>query len=409
MSEHRPLKRSVSLPFLILYGLGTMVGGGIYALTGKVAGEAGMYTPWSFLVAGLLALISAFSFAELSSRYPFSAGESRYVHEAFQKAWLSSAVGWLVILTGVISAATLVVATISFLQDLVNIPHFVGICVLVAVMFFVASWGINQSVMLVTVITIIEIGALLYVLAVSGDSIATLSTRLPDLLPSFQRSDWIPIFSGGFLAFYAFLGFEDLVNIAEEVKDVRRSLPVALIVSLILTTLFYMAISLVAVLAVSPTELSKANTPLALVVGHTGWYAAVGITVVSFLTGINGALVQIIMASRVTYGMASQSQAPKTFSTVHPKTQTPFFATAVISLFVLLLALFFPLVSLAKATSAIILIIFTMVNLSLWVLKRHPQYNNTERPNIPIWLPIVGFFSCLTILLFQAWQFLAPD
>lgn len=128
MEQDIKLKRSITLPFLILYGLGTMVGGGFYALLGKVSGEAGLWTPIALGFSGLLALLNGFSFAELSSRFPVSAGEAAYVKEGFGRQWLSNTVGWLVILTGVVSAATLAVATIGFLQDFIadaisSTPH----------------------------------------------------------------------------------------------------------------------------------------------------------------------------------------------------------------------------------------------------------------------------------------------
>jgi len=135
------LQRSVTLPFLVFYGVGTIVGGGFYALLGKVAGEAGMYAPVALLVTGLLALLISLSFAEVSSRFPVSAGEARYVQEGFGRTWLASAVGWMVILTGVVSAAALAVATTGFLLDMVEFPRALGIVVLVLLMGGVAAWG----------------------------------------------------------------------------------------------------------------------------------------------------------------------------------------------------------------------------------------------------------------------------
>ena len=168
MSDPPQLRRSITLPNLILYGLGTIVGGGFYALLGQVAGLSGMYAPIAFFFTGLLALVSAVSFAELSSRFPVSAGEARYVYEGFGKQNLAVATGFGVILTGVVSAATLAVATVGFLQDFVRIPSYVAIPILVIGMGFIAGRGIGESVAVVVAITIVEVGALIYVMATAS-------------------------------------------------------------------------------------------------------------------------------------------------------------------------------------------------------------------------------------------------
>ena len=402
MTDGAELRRSITLPFLVLYGLGTMVGAGFYALLGEVASEAGLYTPIAMAFSGLLALVSAFSFAELSSRFPFSAGEARYVQEASGRKTLGTAVGWLVIVTGVVSASTLSVATIQFLQDFVEISPYVAIPSLVLMMGLVAAWGISESVGLVTVITIIEIGALVYVLVVASGSLADASQRLPELVPPADSGIWAGIFSGGFLAFYAFIGFEDMVNMAEEVKDARRTLPAAILLTVALTTLLYVIVSLAAVLAVPPSQLASSNTPVAEIVSDRGWYATTGLRVVSLLAGLNGALVQMIMASRVAYGLARNNQAPRWLGAVHPRTQTPLHATVVVTVVILALATFFPLATLARATSIIMLVIFASVNLALWQVKKRDPDPDGVGPRIPLWLPLVGTGACVLALLSQA-------
>ncbi|MGD9388581.1 MAG: amino acid permease, partial [Gammaproteobacteria bacterium] len=162
MSGETKLQRVVTLPFLVLYGLGTMVGGGFYALVGKVAGEAAFYAPVALLCSGVLALLSGLAIAELASRFPDSSGPVRYVREGFGRESLASIAGILIILTGVVSAAALAVATIGFLQDFVAVPEKTAIALLVLAMGGVAAWGIGASVAVVTVITVIEVGALVY-------------------------------------------------------------------------------------------------------------------------------------------------------------------------------------------------------------------------------------------------------
>jgi amino acid transporter len=401
MSQQTSLKRALSFPLLTVYGLGTMVGGGFYALLGEVAGLAGLHAPVSFIAAAFVALFSALSFGELAARFPYSAGESRYVLEAFGRRWLSVTVGWLVIATGVVSAATLANAFSGFLQDLVIVPRAPTIALLVVGLGAVAIWGISESVVLVVAITCIEVGGLLYVLVVAGGSLAELPRQLPDMLPPLSPAPWSGIMLGGFLAFYAFIGFEDMVNLAEEVKRPRRTLPRAILTALGLTTLLYVCVATVAVLAVAPAELAQSNTPLARVLGLEAGRSMVAIVVISMLAGVNGALVQLVMASRVAYGMAAKGMGPTFLSRIHPHTRTPVYATSIIIVVTLLLALWFPLVTLARTTSAIILAIFAIVNLALLVLKRQGVPTDPDVPSHPMWVPAVGVVLSVGFLLYQ--------
>ena len=205
MSEPTQLKRSITLPFLIFYGLGTIVGGGFYALIGKVSGEAGLFAPVALGVAGLFALLTGLSFTELVSRYPVSAGEVRYVSEGFKRTWIAQITGVLVILTGIVSAAALAVATVGFLQDFVAVPEAPAIFLLVLAMGAIAGWGIGQSMVLIAVITIIEVGALIYAVAVAEGELSQLAVEWRQFVPPMDADVWVGIFSAAFLAFYAFI------------------------------------------------------------------------------------------------------------------------------------------------------------------------------------------------------------
>ena len=403
MSERAQLKRSVTLPFLILYGLGTMVGGGFYALVGKVAGEAGLLAPLALLFSGLFALLTGLSFAELVSRYPVSSGPVRYIREGFRWNSLAILVGILMMLTGIVSAAALAVATIGFLQDFVAVPQEMAIVVLVLAMGSVAAWGIGKSVAVVTVITVIEVAALIYAILVADASLIDITHRWREFVPTMQGEIWVGIFAAAFLAFYSFIGFEDMATMAEEVKNVRTVLPLAIIISVVLTILLYMVVSSVAVMSVSPATLAETNTPIAAMVGGHSWYSSTGLGIVSLLTGLNGALVQIVMASRVAYGMARNENAPSWLAKVNPHTRTPLRATAAITVVIMLLAILFPLTTLAKVTSGIILVIFCGVNLALWVIKRREPDLNGEGLRLPSWLPLLGAIGAAVVLGFQIW------
>jgi amino acid transporter len=396
------LKRSLSLPMLTFYGLGTIVGGGFYALSGKVAGAAGMLAPGAFLLASLIALFSALSFAELSARFPVSAGEAQYAWEAFQLRWLSCLVGWMVIATGIVSAATLADAFALLSQRFVMLPSALVVVAMVVALGLFTAWGISESAWLAVGITAIEVGGLLMVLTYGFGSLGEIPNRWSELIPSLAVADWIGLTLGAYLAFYSFVGFEDLVNVAEEVREPRRNLPLAIIWSLVISGGLYVCISLVLVLSATTEELQRSGSPLALVFkNHPGGGDV--ITVIGMFAGINGALVQVVMASRVVYGLAKQGQAPSVFARVHPATRTPLEATGLITILVLALALWLPLESLAKITSGILLGVYTLVNLSLWRVKLRTPQPPAGSPCYPLWLPLAGSLICCLFLLVQVW------
>lgn len=400
ISEPATLKRSLNLPMITIYGLGTMVGGGFYALTGKVAGKAAMLTPWAFLAAAAIALLSAFSFAELSARFPVSAGEAHYVREGFGRKWLSACVGWMVIATGVVSAATLANAFAGFVQTFVAVPQWLIICGMVVGLGLITAWGITESAVAALVVTIVEIGGLLLILIVAGGSLRDVPDRWRELTPSASLADMSSILLGAYVAFYSFVGFEDMVNVAEEVKRPQRTLPIAILLSVVITALIYFLVALVTVLSVSQQDLVGSHSPLSLALGD--WRFGRGtITAIGMLAGLNGGLVQIVMASRVTYGLAGKGHAPKLFARIHPATRTPLEATAAASVVVLAFALWLPLEPLARVTSTILLCVYTLVNLALWTIKgRHPTPAK-DAPCYPRWLPLTGSVLCMAFLLFQ--------
>jgi APA family basic amino acid/polyamine antiporter len=408
MEETRPtLKRSIGLAALIFYGVGTMVGAGFYALIGKVVGESGSMAPLALAGSGLLALINAFAFAEFSSRFPVSAGEARYIEEGLGRVWLSTATGILVAITGVVSSAALAKATSGFLQDLMPIDRTLGTILVVLLLGGIAAWGIGQSMFVVVLITIAEVATLLLVIFLNVGEIELSSGSVHSAESGIGGFGLIGIFSGVFLGFYAFIGFEDMVNVAEEVKRPHRNLPVAILVSVVITTVLYIAVSFVAVSSVDLDRLSQSQTPIAELIDSSSNAGRIWIGVVSIFAGVNGALVQIIMASRVCYGLASRDRLPNWMGKINPRTRTPVYTTGLITLIVLILAVAIPLTQLAKVTSAIILTVFALVNFSLWRLKGTRPDPDGQGPRYPRWVPMLGFLCCLGVLLTQAWVLLA--
>ncbi len=403
MSPSTELKRSLSLVQITLYGLGTILGAGIYVLVGKVAGMAGLYTPVSFVVAAALAALTGLSYAELSARYPKSAGEAVYVQEGLRRRGLSVLVGWLIILTGVVSAATIANGFVGYLHVFVAIPDWFAITLLVLLLGTLAAWGIGEAVLAASLITLVEVGGLLLVLFVAGGSLGDLPARLPELIPPADSGIWLGIMLGAFLAFYAFIGFEDMVNVAEEVKNPTRILPLAIIIAIVVSTILYLLVSLVAVLALPPAELAQSRAPLALIYGRATGSAPLLISLISIFAVVNGALIQIIMAARVLYGMSREGWLHGAFGKVNDVTRTPLLSTAFATLIVLILALWLPLVTLAKATSFIIMVVFALINLSLVRIKRRLPRPAGVRV-YPVWIPVAGFLTATGFVLFQLYK-----
>ncbi len=400
MSDNPELKRTLSLAQITFYGLGTILGAGIYVLVGKVAGTAGLYAPLAFVVAALLAGLTGLSYAELAARHPKSAGEAVYVQDGFRWRPLSMLVGFLIILTGIVSAATIANGFVGYLHVFIDVPDWLAITLLVLVLGALAAWGIAESVMAATAITLVEVGGLMLVLVVAGGSFADLPARLPELIPPFEVPVWQGILLGAFLAFYAFIGFEDMVNVAEEVQEPTRNLPLAILLAIGISTVLYLLVALVAVLALPPAELAASRAPLALIYERTTGSPPVLISLVSMFAVVNGALIQIIMASRVFYGMSREGWLHAVFGRVHMRTRTPLLSTALVTGLVLILALWLPIVTLAKATSSIILVVFVLINLSLVRIKRHTPHPAGIRI-YPMWVPVAGFLATAGFILFQ--------
>lgn len=400
-SDTKPgLKRSLSLPMIALYGLGTTIGAGIYVLIGKVAGSAGLYAPLSFLLASILAGLTVFSFAEFSSRLPKSAGEAVFVHAAFPAKLLALAVGLCVMFSGLTSSAAISRGFVGYLNEFVTMPGWLAIVLLVCALGVVAAWGITESVTVAVVATVIEMGGLLVAIWAGYESFADLPMRLPELIPPLEPAVWSGILAGSILAFYAFIGFEDMVNVAEEVKDVRRTLPRAIILTLVVTTAFYIALALVAVLSLPLDELAGSEAPIALLIEKKASGLSKPISLIAIVAILNGALIQTVMAARVLYGLSNQGWLPRAFATVNPRTQTPLLATGVVALLILIFALWLPLVMLAEMTSFLMLSVFTLVNLALMRVKRRDPAPEGAFL-IPMWIPAAGFIASAGVLLLR--------
>jgi len=388
---------------LTLYGLGTIIGAGIYVLVGEIAGHAGIYAPVAFLVAAIVAAFTGFTYGELAARLPFSGGEAVYANSAFQRKWLSALTGWAVVITGVVSAAALVNGFTGYFLVFVASPDWIIVILLALILGGIAAWGIEQSAWFAATMTVLSVLGLFWVLAVAFSAFDVSSINF-NARPPLNPAAWSGIFIGGFLAFYAFVGFEDMVNVAEEVREPEQTIPRAILIALIVSTLLYALVAFAAVATVPIDLLKESRAPLVDMMAIQGQAAEKGIALLSLMSVVNGALVQMIMASRVLYGMARHDMAPARFGHVNPVTRTPLLATAVAIIVVLVLALWLPVGTLAQVTSLVILLVFATMHLALLRLKQSDPQPEGVSVIHPAW-PATGLVLTLGLILVRAWSF----
>jgi amino acid transporter len=393
------LRRRISLPMLVLYGVGVTIGAGIYVLIGAMAGRAGMHAPFAFLLAAIVMGLTAASYAELCTRIPVSAGEAAYVKAAFGSPALARLVGLLTVAIGIVSSATVALGSAGYLREFIAAP---GILLAVAVLLalgLVAAWGILESVLLAAVFTVIEIGGLLAVIAAGFHAGLDILPSLPRFaMPPFDLALWPGIAFASLLAFFAFIGFEDLVNIAEEAHRPERDLPWAIALTLVISTVLYFLVAAIAVLAVPLERLATSPAPLSLVFRTLAGIDPAVISLVAIMATLNTVLVQLTMASRVIYGMARQGDLPETLGRVNAATATPLIATAIVVALSLALVLAFPLERLAEGTSLATLVVFAFVNLALMKIHRDGAPVPAGAVRVPAFVPAAGFLTCAAMI-----------
>ncbi|MBE9477147.1 MAG: amino acid permease [Proteobacteria bacterium] len=366
MTDH--LKRKLGTPLLVFYGVGIMVGAGIYVLVGAAAGAAGIYAPLAFLAAALVALPTAATYAELSSRIPKSAGEAAYLMRAFNNPALSQAVGLLTVVTGTIAAAVVLQGGVGYLQKLLPWDTQTLTIVMGVLLTLIAIIGVVESLALAAIFTVVEVVGLLIVsyVGLTGPQSVEWATT-PALA---EQGGFSGLAFAGILAFFAFIGFEDLVNMAEETRDPERTMPKAIFWSLGITTALYIMVTVAAVRTVGIDALGQSRQPLALVFETATQKSAAFLAVIAVAAATNGVLAQIILAARVLFGLGENTAWLSVFTHAHPRFGTPVLATVLGGITVILAALYLPLIALAEMTSVLLLAIFASMNLTLIVIKR---------------------------------------
>src|SRR4051794_16474125 len=400
--EESQLSASITKKTLLLFIVGDILGGGIYARTGEVAGEIGGAIWTGFALAAIVAAFTAASYAELVSRYPQAAGAALYIHKAFKAPLLTFVVAFAVMCSGLASAAALATAFGGdYLSEFVDLPKvLVGLVVIVGVRL-INFRGIKESAGFNVVCTLVELGGLLLVVLIGA---AFLFDGGGDAARAFEfNEDATPallIVAGASIAFYALIGFEDAVNVAEETKDSTRTFPRPLFTGLGLAGPVYLHVTLIAGMAVPADELAGSDGPLLEVVSlgplaiNTKVFSAIALFAL-----INGCLLNLVMASRLMYGMANEKFVPAVLGKVHPERRTPWVAILFTASIAAVLVLLGDLETLADTTVLLLLLVFIGVHVSLLVLRRTPA----EHEHFRAWtvLPYLGALTCAGLAIQQ--------
>jgi APA family basic amino acid/polyamine antiporter len=394
------LHRSIGPTQMALYGLGSMLGAGIYGLMGKAAGQVGNAVWLAFVVALVAALLTALSYASLGSRYPRAAGAAYVTQRAYGFPLLSFMVGLALVCSGLTSIAT---QSRVFAANLIELVGLDGLPVawlalgFLLIMAGIVFRGIRESMWVNVLCTIVEASGLILVVAVGFSYWGSVDYFETPAAPGDDHVILI-VMQGAVLAFFAFIGFEDMYNVAEEVRDPQRTIPLGLIAAMVAAAILYIAVAITAVSVVPWQELGTVPGPITEVVARAApIIPPILFTGITLFAVANTGLVNFITASRLLYGMGRQGLLPAFFGRVHSDRRTPHIAILVLFLILVPLALAGTISELASATVLLLLSVFAVVNGSLFVLKGR----KSEEPGkfeIPRFVPALGVIVCVVLI-----------
>jgi amino acid transporter len=397
-----PLKRGITGPLLFLFILGDVLGAGIYALMGVLTKDVGGALWAPLLVALLLALMTAGSYAELVTKYPKAGGAAVFAERAFRRPMVSFLVGFSMLAAGVTSAAGLALAFAGdYLRTFIDVPAVPAAMVFLLLVAALNARGISESVKSNVVMTVIELSGLLIVIVVVGVMVSGgrgdvgRVTEFPD-----GATPALAVLSGAIVAYYSFVGFETSANVIEEVRNPQKVYPTALFGALLTAGVVYVLVGIASATALSPDQLAESSGPLLAVVGASGvgipdWvFSAIALVAVA-----NGALLTMIMSSRLSYGMAEQGLLPAALTRVLPNRRTPWVAIVSTTVVAMLLTLVGDLSTLAATVVLLLLFVFISTNVAVLVLRRDVVEHNHFR----VWtaVPVLGVGSCILLLTQQ--------
>jgi amino acid transporter len=399
VEDRHTLRRSIGPFQLFAYTLGGMLGAGIYGLVGRAAGQLGSAVWLGFAVAMVAALLTGLSYASLGSRYPRAGGAAYLTHRTWHRPLLTWMVGLAVMASGLTSVATQSRVVAENLMRLVAVPAVPPVLISLGFLLLIAGVvfrGIRESMWMNILCTAVEATGLVLVILVGlpyWGSVSLLETPSPEGISATL------ILQGAILTFFAFIGFEDTLNVAEECHDPHRTVPIGIVSAMLAATALYMAVAITAVSVVPWRELAAVPGPLAEVMSRAapwlpGWiYVAITVFAVA-----NTALLNYVTASRLTYGMARQGLLPGALGRIHPGTRTPHVAIGVLFVVIVALMLAGDITQLASATVLLLLAVFACVNVALLILQRRPGEPRGGF-EVPSAVPALGALVCLALLV----------
>ena len=391
------LKRSLGLLSCTLMGIGVILGAGIYALVGKAAGLAGNAVWVSFFAAAVVAALTGLSYAELSSFIPRAGGEYHYARRAFGER-IAFLVTWLLLVGLAIASAAVALGFGGYLHALAGVPIIPGALVMIAATAAFLSYGIKESAFLAGLCTVLEIIGLVVVLVIGVPHIGDI-----DLMEMPRGLDGV--MSAAALIFFAYIGFEEIVQLAEETHDPTRTIPRALFLSIAITTALYVVVAVAAISVVGWEKLGASDSPLAMVAETAlGSRASAGIAVIALFSTFNTVLVILMSSARLLWGMAEDGALPSRIARVHEKRKTPWVATLIVGAIAAAITVGFKRIEVvANVTNVAIFLTFLIINGAVIVLRfREPDAARPFRiagsvAKLPI-MPVLGIASVLVML-----------
>ncbi len=390
---------------ILFYGLGSMLGAGVYVLIGRAAGILGNAVWLAFVAAMVAALLTGLSYASVGSRYPKAGGAAYVTHRAYRKSWLSYTVGIAVLMSGLTSMATgsLAISENLVIHAGIGIPvkllAILGVLMLGGVIYR----GIRESMWVNIFCTFVEVAGLAFIIVVGMKYWGGVNyLEVPEAAAGTGLAgiSMIVILQGAVLTFFSFIGFEDILNVSEEVKEPRTAIPFGLVGAMIAATVIYMAVAITAVSVLPWSELAESPAPLMEVAKRAApWFTGIGpvyLFITIFSIG-NTALLNYLMGSRLLYGMSRQGLLPPVLGKVHPVRRTPHVAIAALFVIVVVLILIGGVRQLAEATSLLLLTVFAVVNIALVILKmrKGEPHGGFE---VPMFVPVLGALVCLLLI-----------
>lgn len=384
------LKRSLGLWEVTLSGVGIILGAGIYALIGEAAGLAGNAVWISFALSAIVALLTGLSYAELSSMFPKASAEYEYTAQAFGRR-LAFVIGWLIILSGAIGAATVALGFAGYFSTLTGSPRLASALVLVVILSGIIFMGIKQSAWVAIIFTLIEALGLVIIIVLGIPSLGSIDYLE---MPFGVRG----VFQAAALIFFAFIGFEEIVKLSEEAKDPEKTVPKALILAITASIILYVLVSLSAVSVLGWQDLSRSDAPFADIANAAfGKSAFFVLSVMALFATTNTVLLMLLAASRIIYGMAVLSSLPEILSKVHPVTRTPW--AAILASMVLCIGFVFleDIAFVANVNNFTVFVTFIVINAALILLRyRKPKIQRPFKVPLAVgWLPVLPLLGAI--------------